>query len=97
VKVLAYIASLVLIMMGVTNTVIRFTENAHKYGPILLSKLSPVYPVFPFVVRRALNPYVIGLLFVFALPVILAHYGSSDPVVFDPISGLNLSGIPLGF
>lgn len=31
--------------MATVNTVIRFVENVHKYGPMVRKKLADIYPV----------------------------------------------------
>lgn len=48
-------------LIGIVNTLIRFAENAHKYGPFVAKTISPAVPP---IVRFTLHPMTLTFVFV---------------------------------
>jgi hypothetical protein len=48
-------------VMGIVNTLVRFAENTHKYGPFVAKSISPVVPP---IMRFNLHPMTPTFVFV---------------------------------
>jgi hypothetical protein len=57
--------------MAAVNTVIRFAENTHKYGPVAVRKAAP------------LTPFVIASLLMIGIPLLLVHIVPPDLFLLD--------------
>jgi hypothetical protein len=81
--------------IGGISHVITIAEKTHKYAPILLRKAAPIYPLFPFIIRRTLNPYTIGISIMFGLPLLLSELvGPPEAVGIDLVGGFPFGILP---